>query len=419
MAQQIINIGAVANDGTGDTIRDGGDKINDNFTELYANIIDNVVVVNELSDFPAASGGKITLLANMQYLISSVIAIGTDYLELSDKTTIVGTTVSNATISYTGTSSAIQGSDVEGSIRNVVVSASGVGASVFALDNSANTKNFIVKDCVIANQDAVSVIDGFNIVLFDTVNFESNSEGLEFKNGKKLYLEKLNFSDSNEGAFINISNGTYDNGFISNCFFDIGSTFTGFDLDENNVTFESPILLSSNTFTGVGTHTNNYDLNTYFDIEQTGNNGIEDSVASASMAWSDNSGTYTQSGNNWVRITGGTSIADGLIRFSHSSPNELTYEGERDIKVKINVALTIDYNSGGSYVSQVGVFNNASLITDSENGLTVYAAEEPTSTNVVTELSQGDTIDIRSYKFGGGNQTVKASFFNVQINEIK
>jgi len=36
MAKQTINIGAIANDNTGDTIRDGGDKINDNFTELYA-----------------------------------------------------------------------------------------------------------------------------------------------------------------------------------------------------------------------------------------------------------------------------------------------------------------------------------------------------------------------------------------------
>lgn len=36
MAQQVINIGAAANDGTGDPLRDCFDKINDNFTELYA-----------------------------------------------------------------------------------------------------------------------------------------------------------------------------------------------------------------------------------------------------------------------------------------------------------------------------------------------------------------------------------------------
>ena len=36
MAQEVINIGAIADDGTGDTIRGAGIKINNNFTELYA-----------------------------------------------------------------------------------------------------------------------------------------------------------------------------------------------------------------------------------------------------------------------------------------------------------------------------------------------------------------------------------------------
>ena len=36
MSQKIINVGVVANDGTGDTLRTGAVKINDNFTELYS-----------------------------------------------------------------------------------------------------------------------------------------------------------------------------------------------------------------------------------------------------------------------------------------------------------------------------------------------------------------------------------------------
>lgn len=36
MAQQTINIGTIANDNTGDTLRGAGQKINDNFDELYA-----------------------------------------------------------------------------------------------------------------------------------------------------------------------------------------------------------------------------------------------------------------------------------------------------------------------------------------------------------------------------------------------
>ena len=36
MAQELIDIGALADDGTGDTIRNAGRKINANFTEVYA-----------------------------------------------------------------------------------------------------------------------------------------------------------------------------------------------------------------------------------------------------------------------------------------------------------------------------------------------------------------------------------------------
>ena len=35
MAKQSINIGSSANDGTGTTLRAGGDLVNDNFNELY------------------------------------------------------------------------------------------------------------------------------------------------------------------------------------------------------------------------------------------------------------------------------------------------------------------------------------------------------------------------------------------------
>ena len=38
MAKQSLNLGTVANDNTGDTLRGGGDKINDNFNEVYSAI---------------------------------------------------------------------------------------------------------------------------------------------------------------------------------------------------------------------------------------------------------------------------------------------------------------------------------------------------------------------------------------------
>jgi len=46
MAKQTINIGAAANDGTGDPLRTAFDKINDNFTELYDDDAADVNSVN-------------------------------------------------------------------------------------------------------------------------------------------------------------------------------------------------------------------------------------------------------------------------------------------------------------------------------------------------------------------------------------
>ena len=49
MAKQTVGIGSAANDGTGDTLRDGADKINDNFNEIY-NALGNGTTLTDIID---------------------------------------------------------------------------------------------------------------------------------------------------------------------------------------------------------------------------------------------------------------------------------------------------------------------------------------------------------------------------------
>lgn len=49
MAKQSLSIGSSANDGTGDTLRNGGDKINDNFNELYTMLGDGSTLSSQLT----------------------------------------------------------------------------------------------------------------------------------------------------------------------------------------------------------------------------------------------------------------------------------------------------------------------------------------------------------------------------------
>lgn len=51
MAKQLINVGVSPNDGAGDSLRDGGDKINDNFNEVYSVLGDGSNLLNGDIDF--------------------------------------------------------------------------------------------------------------------------------------------------------------------------------------------------------------------------------------------------------------------------------------------------------------------------------------------------------------------------------
>jgi hypothetical protein len=51
MAKQIVNRGSTANDGSGDNLRDGADKINSNFNEIYSILGDGTNLLNADVDF--------------------------------------------------------------------------------------------------------------------------------------------------------------------------------------------------------------------------------------------------------------------------------------------------------------------------------------------------------------------------------
>lgn len=64
MSQQIINIGALPNDGTGDPIRVAYGKINNNFTELYGGFsqyVSRIIAGSGVSISPTTGFGEVTI----------------------------------------------------------------------------------------------------------------------------------------------------------------------------------------------------------------------------------------------------------------------------------------------------------------------------------------------------------------------
>ena len=71
MAKQEINIGTVANDGTGDTLREAFDKTNQNFNQIYS---ENIVICNQ-SNKDTTLGG--TIDSTKEYFLDGIIDMGT------------------------------------------------------------------------------------------------------------------------------------------------------------------------------------------------------------------------------------------------------------------------------------------------------------------------------------------------------
>jgi plastocyanin len=88
MAKQALNLGASANDNTGDTLRIGGDKINDNFNELYTALGNGVSLtvntLNPISGQVLRYNGSTFLPSDYSNLTSALDVNGNSIISSSD-----------------------------------------------------------------------------------------------------------------------------------------------------------------------------------------------------------------------------------------------------------------------------------------------------------------------------------------------
>ena len=117
MSKQAINIGSVANDNTGDTLRAGGDKINDNFAELYGALGNGVDLQLDISN---AGSGQV-LRYNGTSFVADDISVLTAFLDVNGNS-IISSGNGNITFTPNGTGDVVISN---GGITNTFDGASG------------------------------------------------------------------------------------------------------------------------------------------------------------------------------------------------------------------------------------------------------------------------------------------------------
>lgn len=128
MAKQTVNIGTVANDGTGDQLRTAFDKLNDNFNEVYGNNFVTEAMLNDNIVTNAELGVEYTASSALDNTSATVIVNSS----LADVFTI--TAAASHTYSFTNVSL--------GDVKSLVITGSG-GSYTTAFDITSITFNRI------------------------------------------------------------------------------------------------------------------------------------------------------------------------------------------------------------------------------------------------------------------------------------
>ncbi len=110
MAKQSIGLGSTANDGSGDSLRVGGDKINDNFDEIYTTFGDGSTLTPFTTGTSTLTNKTINLTNNT---LSGTLAQFNTALSDADFATLTGTeTLTNKTLTNVGQTISRTGGDL-------------------------------------------------------------------------------------------------------------------------------------------------------------------------------------------------------------------------------------------------------------------------------------------------------------------
>ncbi|MEL0016352.1 MAG: hypothetical protein VW715_14115 [Rhodospirillales bacterium] len=231
MAQQTLNIGTTANDGTGDTLRVAMDKVNDNFDEIYASPIINDHITITGNEIRANRSNDDLVLEPSGTGVVTAPAVTIDAnINITDN--VIKTTVSNAdlVLSPSGTGSVVisKGDINSGTIDNTVIGGSTAAAGTFTTV-TANTSASI--DGIVISDNTITSTSNADLELSGAGTGTVSVNGLKFPT-----------TDGSTGQFLK-TDGSGNLGFAT-----AGATLNHSDINDGTTTIASSASTEVDSF---------------------------------------------------------------------------------------------------------------------------------------------------------------------------
>lgn len=401
MAQQDIIIGT-QDAKQGDTLFDAFTKSQANFTELYGLVggANNIVIINEVGDFPAPSGGTITLEDNITYFISGTIVTADRFICGQNNVITCNNPFANALV-YTGVGDMFTGVNVSFAIDRGVISCPAAQAFNFSA-TAGNSPTF-----------------GLNIA-----TIASCLKCGTFDNLRSINLTNSAFFDCSDGITI-AGTDNWDTATASRLRIDGGaSVITGLDLTTSlHKTFEltNYVVLGAVGSVGISGLAGNANIEPNFlatiseseftenitplsgitidDIRYSflSNSGLQDSTIDANPFLTTETTVTINTAGVYEKINQGNWLATEASRLSVSTDGDVTNIMEKPVKVQINGSVTIEKVGGGAdLLTAMLVYNDDP--SDQQSFITELGTDNTNPTNIglvgIFNLDPGDSVSI-------------------------
>ena len=162
MAKQSINIGSVPNDGTGSTLRDAGDLINDNFNEIYSAIGNGTTLTS----------GTFLTTTNSETVQNKTISGLNNTLS-----NIANSSLTNSTLSIVADDSSAQSISLGGSI--LFTGGSGITTSISGNEITFTTDGSIVTETSSDTLTNKTINDNANTITINSANSTITIDGTQ------------------------------------------------------------------------------------------------------------------------------------------------------------------------------------------------------------------------------------------------
>ena len=370
MAQQNINVGTVANDGTGDTFRGAFVKTEANFTDLYSQInaaISGSVFLSQESDFPSQDATTITLESDTQYVLTTSFTV-TKRFVVEDGASITANSVLSHVLTFSGSGTMFTGTDAGFFIHDIQVTTSATNKIFDFTDTVGQQKTFICSSVLMLQCGPVGSFDDMNIVEFFNSAANSCTTGIDFTNDVFTWSFNRFAMVSTSASFVGIDLGTSTGTIIEfqNLFMSAPAGAIGISGTANNGNVPTGRLgmVSGCEFTGGMTslqNITNEDTRWIF----KDNTPISDTVAGGLLSIIGNSTQTTMVDTSTPVLAAGTWTVERDVLYTGTTGGRLTYEAERDAVFSIDASVSIDVSSGSNQDLEIYFALNGTVIANS------------------------------------------------------